>query len=54
MNSDEFMHGYIDGFDVCSGTDDNSDMEDENENKTPVTPNIIYATNKRIIIRYPY
>jgi hypothetical protein len=27
LNSDEFMHGYNDGFDACS---------DENESKTPV------------------
>jgi hypothetical protein len=30
LNSDEFMHGYNDGFDACSSSNDNSNMEDEN------------------------
>ncbi len=30
LNSDEFMHGYNDGFDTCSSSNDNSNMEDEN------------------------
>jgi hypothetical protein len=30
LNSDEFMHGYSDGFDTCSSSNDNSNMEDEN------------------------
>jgi hypothetical protein len=29
LNSDEFMHGYNDGFDTCSGSNDNSNMEDD-------------------------
>jgi hypothetical protein len=36
LNSDEFMHGYNDGFSTCSASNNNSDMEDEDENKTPV------------------
>jgi hypothetical protein len=40
LNSDEFIHGYNDGFSACSVSNDNSDMEDKNdtlnENKIPV------------------
>jgi hypothetical protein len=31
LNSDEFMRGYNDGFGTCSGSNDNSDLEDEND-----------------------
>jgi hypothetical protein len=30
LNSDEFMHGYNDGFDACSSSNYNSNMEDQN------------------------
>jgi hypothetical protein len=36
LNSDDFMHGYNDGFSACSASNDNSDMEEEDENKIPV------------------
>ena len=29
LHSDEFMHGYNDGFDACSSSNDNSNMEDD-------------------------
>jgi hypothetical protein len=36
LNSDDFMHGYNDGFSACSASNDNSDMEEEDETKIPV------------------
>jgi hypothetical protein len=38
LNSDEFMHGYNDGFGACSGGGGNTDNDDDDDNQNQMLP----------------